>query len=350
MKHVCTTNYPIILKTFFSDYQFGFRKGISAQQCLIILIETWKKHSGNKESSGASLTDLSKTFDCVNHELLIAKLHAYGLDNSSLRLIHSYLNNRQQRVRIDNEFSKWSDIKDGVPQGSILGPLFFNIHICDLFYIMRNWPVANYADDTTPYTGGKNTQDVIASLENCALVLFKWFENNLMKTNSDKSHLLLSTSTSSTANINGDIIKNSESEKLLGVTIDYKLNFEEHLSKVCDKASQKLKVLARISSYMNINQRKRIMRVFISSQFGYCPLVWFFCSRKINNRINRIQEYALRIVYKDYVSTFAQLLAKDSSVSIHIRNLQILITEIFKARNNLSPLIVQNIFRTIEPA
>ena len=196
----------------FSEYQFGFRKGISAQQCLITLVETWKKYLDNNETFGALLTDFFKAFDCVNHELLIAKLHAYGLDNSSLRLIHSYLNNRQQRVRIDNEFSKWSDIKDGVPQGSILGPLFFNIHICDLFYIMRNWPVANYADDTIPYTGGKNTQDVIASLENCALVLFKWFENNVVKANSDKSHLLLSTSTSSTANINGDIIKNSESE------------------------------------------------------------------------------------------------------------------------------------------
>ena len=185
-------------------------------------------------------------------------------------MIHSYLNNRQQRVRIDNEFSKWSDIKDGVPQGSILGPLFFNIHMLDLFYIMRNWHVANYADGTTPYTSGKNTQDVITSLENSALVLFRWFENNLMKANSD---LLLSTSTSSTANINGDIIKKFESEKLLGVTVDYELNFEEHLSKVCDKASQKLNALARISSYMNINQRKRIMRAFISSQFGYCPLV-----------------------------------------------------------------------------
>ena len=227
----------------FSDYQFGFRKGISAEQYLITLMKIWKKFIDNNESFGALLTDLSKAFVCVNHELLIAKRHAYGLDNSSLKLIHSYLNNRQQRVRIDNEFSKWSDIKDGVPQGSILGPLFFNIHICDLFYIMRNWPVANYADDTTPYTGGKNTQDVITSLENCALVLFKWFENNLMKANSDKSHLLLSTSRSSTVNINGDITKNSDSEKLIGFTICYKLNFEEHLSKVCDKVSQKLIML-----------------------------------------------------------------------------------------------------------
>ena len=108
-------------------------------------------------------------------------------------------------------------------------------------------------DGTTPYTGGKNTQDVITSLENCALILFKWFEN-LMKANSDKSCSLLRTSTYSSANINGDIIKNSESEKLLGVTIDYKLNFEKHLSKICDKASQKFNALARIYSYININK------------------------------------------------------------------------------------------------
>ena len=101
---------------------------------------------------------------------------------------------------------------------------------------------------------------------------------------------------------------------------------------------------------MNINQTERIMRAFISSQFEYCPLVWFFCCQKTNNCLNRIQERALRIVFKDYDSTFAQLLEKDSSVSIHIRNLQFLATKIFKARNNLSPPIVQNIFRTTEPA
>ena len=87
---------------------------------------------------------------------------------------------------------------------------------------MRKWPIANYADDTTPYFDNKITQYVITSLENSGFVLLKWFENNLMKGNSDKSHLVLSTSTSSTANINGDTIKNCEPEKLLGVTIDYK--------------------------------------------------------------------------------------------------------------------------------
>ena len=82
------------------------------------------------------------------------------------------------------------------------------------------------------------------------------------------------------------------------------------------------------------------MRTFMTSQLGYCPLILFFCSRKINNRMNRIQQRALRIAYKDYVSTFAQLLEKGSPVSIHITNLQVLATEIFKTRNNLAPPII----------
>ena len=98
----------------------------------------------------------------------------------------------------------------------------------------------------------------------------------------------------------------------------------------CLKASQKLNALACIFSYMNINQRKRIMIAFISSQFGYSPLVWFFCSRKIKNRINGIQERALRIAYKIIFYTFAQL----NSVSIHIRNLQVSATQIFKVNWN----------------
>ena len=334
----------------FSEYQFGFRKGISAQQCLIILIETWKKHLDNKEAFGALLTDLSKAFDCVDHELLIAKLYAYGLDHASLLLIFSYLRKRKQRVRIDSAFSSWSEMEYGVPQGSILGPFFFNVHICDLFYVIRKISIANYADDTTPYTGGQNIYDVIESLENCAIILFRWFENNFMKANSDKSHLLLSKMGPFSANINGNLIETSKSEKLLGVTLDYRLNFDEHLSKICDKASQKLSALARISSFMKIAQRQRIMKAFISSQFGYCPLVWMFCSRQMNNRINRIHERALRIVYQDKVSNFEQLLEKDNSVSIHVRNLQVLATEIFKVKKNLSPNIMQKVFEFTEPA
>ena len=331
-----------------SKYQFGFRKGFSAQECLVSFIELWKKSVDQNGAFGALLTDLSKAFDCVNHDLLVAKLYAYGVDFPALKLIFSYLNGRKQKVRISNTFSSLKDIKYGVPQGSVLGPLLFNIYICDLFFYIKDWQVANYADDTTPYVSGMNINEVISSLENCANLLFKWFENNSMKANSDKSHILCSTENTLQANINNDIICTSKSEKLLGVTIDCNLNFEEHVKNLCNKASHKVSALARISSYMSFKQRRRIMKAFITSQFGYCPLIWMFCSRKLNNRINRIHERALRIVYNDNFSSFNELLDKDSSVTIHHKNLQALCIEIYKVRKKISSETLNNIFKINE--
>ena len=125
---------------------------------------------------------------------------------------------------------------------------------------------------------------------------------NGLKANPDKFHLILSEPcTEYSVRIEDFIIPNSNNKKLLGVTIDNKLTFDEHVNSLCDKASQKLHALSRVANFMNIKQRQIIMKSFINSQFGYCPLVWMFHSRKINNRINKIHERALRIVFNDNV-------------------------------------------------
>ena len=97
------------------------------------MIEKWKKSVDKGYAFGAMLTDLPKAFDCIVHDLLIAKLHAYGFDNASLNFIHNYQTNRKQRGKINLSFSAFNKLKFGVPQGSILGPLVFNIYICDMF-------------------------------------------------------------------------------------------------------------------------------------------------------------------------------------------------------------------------
>ena len=154
------------------------------------MLEKWKSATDNKKSFGALLTDFSKAFDCLSHELLIAKLNAYGFNMSALRFVHSYLKNRMQRTKINSEYSSWEEILFGVPQGSIPGPLLFNIFLCDLFLIMENIDIASYADDNTPYTTGNSMEEVIQKLENAAKTLFQWFSDNQMKANPNKCHFL----------------------------------------------------------------------------------------------------------------------------------------------------------------
>ena len=330
---------------YLSPCLFGFRKGYSTQHCLTVMISKWKEAIDNGSIAGALLTDLSKAFDCLNHELLIAKLEAYGFDQSSLNYLYSYLSDRKQRTKINNSLSKWSNIIHGVPQGSILGPLLFNIYINDIFFFVSKCNIANYADDTTPYSIEKTMDSLLNSLELDTEILVKWFRDNYLKLNADKCHLLVSGHSKDIyINVEEEIIECEPSVKLLGVTLDSKLNLNEHVSKICKKASQKLHALARISNYICQDKLRMIMKAFIESQFGYCPLVWMFHSRTLNNRINRLHERALRLVYKNTNLTFEELLRKDNAFSIHHRNLQKLAIEIYKVKNNLSPTLMKEVF------
>ena len=159
-----------------------------------------------------------------------------------------------------------------------------------------------------------------------------------------KCHLLMSTLTPISIKVKDYIIQNSDSEKLLGKTVDASLNFNCHLENVLKKASKKVHVLARITPYMNISKRKLLMNSFFTSQFNYFPLTWMCHSRTMNNKINRLHERCLRIVLGDKTSSFKQLLEKDGSVTIHTRNLQSLTTETFKVYKNLSPAITVDLF------
>ena len=133
--------------TILSKYKCGFRKGHGAQHCLIALLEKWRESIDQGSEFGILLTDLSKAFDCLPHDVFIAKLFAYGFDDKALRFIYDYSRHRKQRNKIAESDSSWQEILYSVPQGSILGPLLFNADLCNLFITTSHYNIANYADD-----------------------------------------------------------------------------------------------------------------------------------------------------------------------------------------------------------
>ena len=136
------------------------------------------------------LMDLSKAYDCLPHDLLIAKLEAYGFVIDSLKLIHSYLTERKQRVKMGSSFGSWKTLSKGVPQGSVLGPLFFNIFINDFFYAIEHSQVCNFADDNTIFACGETLDEVAIYIEDDMREAMNWYKRNEMVANPKKFQLI----------------------------------------------------------------------------------------------------------------------------------------------------------------
>ena len=165
------------------------------------MLEIWKGATDNDKAFGALLTDFSKTFDCLSHDLLIAKLHAYGLDIDSLNRLQDYLSNRKQRTKVDSFYTSWEAILSS-------NTLMFSVFMCNMFLILKATYFTGYADDNTPFVVIDNIADVIKALEEIGENLLNWFSNNEMKLNTDKCHLLLNSQEPNTLKI-GDLQINS---------------------------------------------------------------------------------------------------------------------------------------------
>ncbi len=342
------------LDNIFSIYLSAYRKKFGCHSVLIHSTETWKRALDNKQYVGIIMSDLSKAFDCLPHDLLLEKLRYYNFSVQSIALLRSYLTNRSQRVKLGQVVSSWATLTKGVPQGSVVGPQCFNIHLNDLLLdlVYHDIIPSNYADDNSTSVVANTKAEVLERVQDTLKILVTWFKDNLMKANVDKFQFMLlcpnakENKQTHVVQFNDVLLSSQDGAKLLGIHIDRQLTFNTHVKNTCAKANAKLQALKRLTNYLTLDCKMAVVRSFIVSHFIYCAPLFHFSGKKHRDKIEKILCRGLRYVFNDYESTYEELLKKAEMCSVELLREKAIICEVYKCLHGLGPHYMREIFQS----
>ena len=294
-----------------SPDQSAYLKNHSTQSSLHRVIDDWYENLDDGEYTAVCIFDISKCFDTINHDLLLAKLQKYGIRGDAWKWFKSYLTGRKQAVRCKGRLSDFEDIKYGVPQGSILGPFLFLIFINDISNAAENNCVINlFADDLCTYTSGKNLETVRARMQCCVTKICDWYKLNRLKANPKKSKLMVIASNCRRRHITAETFKISydsiiiplvDHVKYLGLLITEDLSWSKHIKEHARKINWKivnLKKLAKNGCPKSL--LATIYKTYIQSRIDYGITIWGCTTDDNLQKIQRLQNRAARVIENDW--------------------------------------------------
>ena len=291
------------------EKQYGFQTGKSTEHAIIDIQYQILEALEKKEHPCCVFLDFAKAFDTVNHNILLSKLYHYGIRGTPLQLIKSYLTDREQCVQVNNAISDFNKITHGVPQGSILGPLFFLLYINDIALSSPMLSFYLFADDTTIFLSDKNVKNLEEILNRELVNVSHWLVANKLSLNVKKSNVLLfrTKNNKNTLNINlmlnGIPIEEKLEAKYLGVILDNKLSYESHIKQVRSKLIKGNAILAKVRHFLPLSLLINTYNAHIQPHIDYGHTLWGYAAQTHINSISVQQKKALRLMnfvkYKD---------------------------------------------------
>ena len=329
----------LIKNNFLDKFQSAYKSKHSTITALVEITDNIFKALDNSEITILVLLDYSKAFDCANHKLILAKLKSFGFDNTALNWINSYLSNRSQQVLTDKGASSWIHLKNGVPQGSILGPLLFTVLVSDIAANIKHSKYHLYADDTQIYLSGKvsDIHGLIQRINSDLNIISNFSSDNCLKLNEGKSVFIIIGSTSNLTKINEmslpDIIINNKAIKResivknLGVLIDENMSWEAEISKLISNGYAKLRQAYRFKNFLSTASKKLIVQSYILSNFNYSGILLQNIYNYQSEKLQKFQNNCVRFILN---------LRKFDHISAGIKSLKIFKMDIIRKMQNLT--------------